>query len=198
VRLDSVVVSRRPNDQDADIQLAMNLLFPMTREQLGYPQIRYEEDSLRKPGGFVVGDSFYWQFMGDGSHKALFENGEFWYYNKEIYGNDGKMRPNEPDYAAKRYDESDLIVILATEPQLSRFGWGIVEDLYQYYFPDRAGAPAPYAPTLQLEIDKALHAMRQDSAWMKQISDKAALKGISLDSMMLLDALYLYEKTIND
>jgi hypothetical protein len=46
------------------------------------------------------------------------------------------------------------------------------------------------------EIQKTCNAIRTDSAWLASVSQKALLKGISLDEMIRDDALYLWEERL--
>ncbi len=46
------------------------------------------------------------------------------------------------------------------------------------------------------EIQKTCNAIRTDSAWLASVSQKALLKGVSLDEMIRIDALYLWEERL--
>jgi len=50
-----------PKETDYDIADGMNLKFKLKSFKMGYPQIKYESDSLKvKPSVLVISDSFYW------------------------------------------------------------------------------------------------------------------------------------------
>lgn len=186
--LDSLDVTMQPNKQDADIELAMNLLFTINKEELAYPKFHVIRKDTIKPRGIVIGDSFYWQFMADGMHKDFFNNGEFWYYNRDVIQRGGGKINQSLEYIEKRIDQTDLIVIICSEGGLSRFAWGFVDDLYSLYFDSNS-----YSPTLQRSIDNTKKAIKDDPSWLSKVTKKAQGKEISVDSMMTLDAIYMYE-----
>jgi len=47
------------------------------------------------------------------------------------------------------------------------------------------------------EINRSITAIRSDPAWLKDVSEKAAAKGISVDEMIRLDAEYMWRMKIN-
>ena len=113
--LDSLDITNIPNHQDADIERAMNLLFRINREELAYPKFHVLRKDTVKPRGIVIGDSFYWQFMADGMHKDFFNNGEFWYYNRDIIVRGGEKISQSLDYLRQRVNSTDMFVIICTE-----------------------------------------------------------------------------------
>ena len=167
----------------------MNLLFTVNREELAYPRYHVVRKDTAKPRGIVIGDSFYWQFMADGMHKDFFKNGEFWYYNRDIVVEDGSKINQSLEYLKKRVEQTDLFVIICSEGGLSRFSWGFIDDLYSLYF----DAP-PRSQALESSIRLSKQAISRDANWLKSIEKKALDKGISVDSMMTLDAIFMYEK----
>jgi len=187
--LDSLDITKQANKQDADIELAMNLLLPINKEELAYPKFHVLRKDTVKPRGIVIGDSFYWQFMADGMHKDFFNNGEFWYYNRDVIQRGGGKIKQSLKYLEKRIEQTDLIVIICSEGGLSRFAWGFVEDLHSLYFDS-----VSYSPSLQRSIDNTKKAIKDDPSWLSKVTEKAKGKSISPDSMMVLDALYMYEK----
>jgi len=189
-KLDSLDTSSLPNKQDTDIERAMNLLFPISNDNLAYPKFHVERNSPDKPRGIVVGDSFYWQFMADGMHKDFFEKGEFWYYNRDIIIPGGEKIKQTMEYLEEKMKDTDMIVFMGSEGGLSKFAWGFIDDLYSLYF----GSAPYYSPTVLKRLEQTKRTIRKDPTWLAGIEKKAKEKAISLDSMLFLDGMYMYEK----
>lgn len=187
--LDSLDTSSKPNKQDTDIARAMNLLFPISQDQLAYPKFHVERDNLIKPRGIVVGDSFYWQFLADGMHKDFFDKGEFWYYNRDIIVPGGDKISQTKEYLEQRIKETDMIVFVGSEGGLSRFAWGFIDDLYSLYF----GTQQTVSPVVMKKVNQKIQAITKDPAWLARVEKKAIDKSIPLDSMLFLDGMFMYQ-----
>jgi hypothetical protein len=69
-----------------------------------------------------------------GFSRDLFGDGEFWYYNKQIYP-DSYTTPLEVkdiDIRAKA-EENDVIILLSTDANLYKFAFGFIDQLYEAY-----------------------------------------------------------------
>jgi hypothetical protein len=121
----------QPKSGDYDIAEGMNIFNTLKSFDMGYPAIRIQSDSGKtKPSVLVVSDSFYWGMFNAGI-SSVFTNTQFWFYNHEIYP-DSYQSPlkasevNIKDEIAKY----DVVIIMATDANLSRFGWGFIENMY--------------------------------------------------------------------
>lgn len=102
---------------------------------MGYPNIKVESDStLTRPKTLVIADSYYWGMFNFNIAKS-FENNTFWYYNKHIYPESYKepLLVKNMDLKSE-ISEFDVVVIMCTEGNLSRFGWGFVDQYYSALF----------------------------------------------------------------
>ncbi len=118
-----------PKYSDYDIAESMNLMFQLHDEPMCYPDYRIvEEQTSYKPKTLVISDSFYWSMYNVGIGKDIFNWGGFWYYNEMIYP-ESFLKPlyvKDVNFKQKIL-ENEVIIIMATESNLSKFGWDFIE-----------------------------------------------------------------------
>jgi len=121
-----------PKEEDFDIEEGMNLLKRLKSFQMGYPQLQFEQDSLKaKPNVLMISDSFYWGMFNFGI-SCVFDKSHFWYYNQEVYP-ETFTTPLTTDKVnlKKEIQDHDVIIIMATPATLPNFGWGSIERFYE-------------------------------------------------------------------
>lgn len=112
-----------PWKPDVDASETMNLLWPPDEIRIPYFNVSVNDSTLNKPKVLVISDSFWDAPSWSGYDKLLFQNQEYWYYNRTFRNYIDPERPiSNKDY--ERLLEYDYIVVLATEMNLSDFGWG--------------------------------------------------------------------------
>ncbi len=174
---------------DNDVEKGLNLLFPLNGPELAYPKIYLDDAAGPKPKVMVVSDSYYWSLFNMGIGNAFASNA-FWYYNFIIYHSGAKLPEEIPNQQIlkKSIRDQDIILLMATDANLYNLGWGFIENLrallidhnfLKMDFEERLADLKNYIPT--------------DSAWIQTIRKKAEAKGISVDSMVTLDAIWLIE-----
>ena len=176
-----------PYGTDTDISDGMNLLFKRNSFNMGYPEVKFESDSGKvKPSVLVIADSFYWEMFNFGISNA-FSTSHFWYYNKQVYP-ESFSNPIEAHQISlsKEIANHDVIIVLATEATLPNLGWGFIENTYNHFKGITIEKPTP----LSQKILNLKNYIRTDKKWMENIEIKAAEKGISIDSMISLDAIW--------
>lgn len=173
---------------DNDIGLALNLMLNNTDQKLYYPEVVFGDSKpdTSKPNMLAIGDSFtqsFWRFYP--YFDSLFsEKSRFFYYNKHIgwpkkYSG---IKVADMDF----YDEvtsRDIILIVSTEQNLKQFGFGFVEMALDIINNKEELAKA--------KLKYYINSTRQDSEKMKSIESKAEQRGISIDSMLFVDAKLL-------
>ena len=120
---------------DADICEAMNLYYwDGQHDVMAYPTIDFRNHTdLPKPKVISISDSYYWTFIYTKVHeKAFAEGSQYWYYYKSIYG-DGKKRGIETVDLRTAFDDTDFVLLLATEETLDRFPFGFIEAMKEEY-----------------------------------------------------------------
>lgn len=173
---------------DADIERSLNLFLPLEIPPMSYPIISFDKDtSLTKPKVVSIADSFFWQFINKGYNKHIFSETKFWYYYKQVYGTGQKDLFVNDIHIRKELFETDLVILMATDANLYKFPYGFTTALEPNKF-DKAEK--------EEEIQKLINYIKTDKKWFNDISNKAERKGISLDSMLYMDARYMIEKKI--
>ena len=117
---------------DVDISKGMNLLFDTKLEKMAYPKVYFEsEKGKTKPRLALIGDSFHWTLIDIG-FLTPFVNFNYWYYNKEVYHDKfEKPTPIEKINFKEQIQNNDIFIILCTDANLSKAGWGFIEQAYQ-------------------------------------------------------------------
>jgi len=190
--VDDFIITSMPRYRDNDIGDGMNLIFPYSTSTLAYPEISidksYPFDTIK---AMVVADSYYWEMYNEGLSKDVFNNGQFWYYNKKIYSQEpgwATLPVGETDVRAE-VEKNDIVFILQTEATLYRFGFGFVEKEYDLY------AQEDYKPVIESPEKQQLNALmrniRSNKEWYAKVVEKAKKKGITPEEMLLLDARYM-------
>lgn len=134
--IDKIEISKEPKGVDNDIEKAMNLLFEIPNVEMAYPQYSVMSDSTTTPTKMlVVGDSFYWDMFLLGFSEKLFDNGQFWYYNKRVDHSD----PTTPKTVSelnvqKEVEKNNVVMIMITDSNLPGFAFGFIDNLYDIYF----------------------------------------------------------------
>jgi hypothetical protein len=176
---------------DDDIGKSLNLIFPPEPVLMAYPDYNFESPNQKaKVKMMVIGDSFFWHLFDIRLAPRSFESIDFWYYNANVYHTDGRQ-PEKAENAVNNVletENNDVILLMASEASLSGFGWGYIDDAYEYYVLKRTDRI----------LDKMVRSfetkIRMDAGWMMTIKAKAESAKIPLDSMVHLDAVYLAEE----
>lgn len=181
-----------PEGIDYDVADGMNLLFRFKSFDMAYPTIKTESSENKiKPSVLVISDSFYWGMYDFGIANS-FSNDHFWYYNKQVYPETFKSELFVEDLALKEeIEKHDVIVVIATEATLPKIGWGFFEQAEKYFRGVKNSQISGFR--IQKQIRDFKIAISGDKKWMEQIQQKAKERGISADSMLTLDALWIIE-----
>jgi hypothetical protein len=205
---DEIKFSNRPKEDDYDIANGMNLMFKLRSFKMAYPVIHFQSDSGKtRPSVLVISDSFYWGMFNFGISN-VFSNSHFWFYNKQIYP-DSFNSPLETSQVNLKEEIAryDVIIILGTEATLPGFGWGFIENTYNFFkgLKTYSGQCEQRNPeyvindetTIEVKIHRKVielrNCLKTDKKWMEQIEKKAVLNKISVDSMIVLDAIWLIQ-----
>lgn len=175
----------KPRYSDNDIETGLNLLLSLNKEKLAYPNIKYQNSSdAEKPSILTIGDSFYWGLLNL-HFQDPFSKSSFWYYNREAYesGSSSVIDVAQIDLQ-KKINETDIIIIISTDANLPKLGWGFIDNLYNLL----SGKNSAFTKD---QINSVINSIRTDQKWMEQIKDKAKQRNITIDSMLVLDAIWM-------
>ena len=195
VVVDKIEITSIPRYRDNDIAEGMNLIFPHSNAPMAYPEISIDKSQpFDTVNAMVVADSYYWELYNEGLSRDVFNNGQFWYYNRKIYSQKpgwATLPVNETDIRAE-VEKSDIVFILQTEATLYRFGFGFVEKEVELY------AQKDYNPNVepleQQQLKAIIRSIKTNEKWYAEILRKAEKKGITPEEMLLIDARYIIDQ----
>ncbi len=127
--LEKITESDRPMRDDDDISKGMNLLWGIRDFTLAYPDFHPDRKPRKSdPKVLVIGDSFYWGLFNSTVSASLFNNGEFWYYNEQIYpASYTKVEWVRDQDLDKKLRENKVVFLLITDANLSSFSFGFLQ-----------------------------------------------------------------------
>ena len=137
--LDKLEVKKVNEQGDYDIGEGMNLFFMMDTYPMVYPRFHYEKpkNQQKTPKVLVVADSYFWGMFNAGISKEVFGDGQFWFYNQEIYPDSFESPKNVRDIDIQsEIEKNEVVVLICTDANLSKFAFGFVDQLYVKYYPN--------------------------------------------------------------
>lgn len=180
---DTIEVRNNLYGVDNDIEKGMNLLSSIPNYPMPYPRISISQENKTKPKAIIVADSYYWQLHNAGYSKNLFDHGEFWFYNNQVYPPRSKNGTKVKDL--KLLDEiyqRDVIIIMCTEPFLKRQFWGFIDNCYNAIISD---------VPVNMEIQAIISNILSNKEWTEEIRQKAIEKNIDFEEMLHIDATFI-------
>lgn len=182
----NIVWSEDLQGSDDDLEKAMNLVCKIPNVKLAYPQITIDGNSKYKPRVIVVGDSFYWQLIHMGVDNQVFSNGQFWYYNKEVY-------PGAKTFLELNVEEelknTEAVFIIMTPPTVNAYLEQFVGTFYNFYF-DKDNLGTEY----DRKIQEKIQAIKDSPEWLAAVQKKAIEQNLPLSKMMYLDAKFVVDQ----
>ncbi len=132
--LDGVTESSKNKNGDYDIGEGLNIIFQTPTYPMGYPQFHIEEENKNTTRTLFVADSYYWGMFGQGFAKTIFNDGEFWFYNNQIYPQSAEQYVLvETIDIITKVEENEVVVLMSTDANLYSFAFGFIERLYDEY-----------------------------------------------------------------
>jgi len=135
---DNIRVTDKLKDVDFDLEITLNLLFPLPHETMAYPIIAFEKNAEKiKPNVLTIADSYYWSIFNSKLPENLFAKHEFWYYNTTIYphmwGEDAIYVDHTKD--KENIEKQDVILLMITELNMNKAFFGFIDNAYKIYHP---------------------------------------------------------------
>lgn len=127
-RINDTTITTKPWDTDNDIEKGLNLLFALPSETYHYPNYEVEAQNDDSTRVLSVSDSFYWGMFNMGMSERIFSNGEFWFYNEQIFPESyiENTFVKNIDFKERILDH-DIVLMICTDANLSRFPFGFDE-----------------------------------------------------------------------
>jgi hypothetical protein len=169
---------------------SMNLYSnPAQNMKLAYPNIKFEDDSLKNSTRVLtISDSYWYGPVYMGVPRNCFAGGEFWYYNNRVVPTrvaGEKTEVWELDLK-KEIESNQVIMILYSDGNLSSFGNSFIPDVYEMYT-----SPKTYYE--RYEKNKQIQVYAKQIREIPGLLKKATLKSknlqIPIDSAIKLDAM---------
>lgn len=181
-----------PRGTDYDIADGMNLLQTLSTYPMAYPEVQYTPGSEEvRPASLIIADSYYWGMYNIGISN-VFSNTQFWFYNNEVYSPQfSEMKSSHEMDLKEAINNHDIIIILCTEANMPRLGWGFIEQAYDVYHDNHT------TKIFNLEFWEKVKNMRayikSKPEIMSGVIEKATARHISVDSMVTLDAIWMLQ-----
>jgi len=128
---------------DDDLAKCSNLIFPMTKEKLCYPEYHYSDDSTKtKPKMIFIGDSFGGQWIAHNFFQSVTQSWEYWYYFKTVWNQqnffNSTINIDEYNWQKSILGAECIIVIYnPTNLQSQTAGTECIQKMYDYFYPDK-------------------------------------------------------------
>lgn len=128
VEVTGVDVTEKIAPVDRDVADGMNLLFPLPPVRLAYPRVRVDATGAWRPRALVVADSNFWNVFDLPLAAEAFSSLRFWFYANDLHERGEAIRfPRGDGETARLVGEADVVLVLASEANLPRLGWGFLE-----------------------------------------------------------------------
>ncbi len=176
---------------DEDIANGMNLLFKFKSFKMAYPDLKTEDESGKtKPSVLVISDSFYWTMYNLGITKS-FKDSHFWYYNKQVF-----PKPENTELIVSQLNLGDEIknhevfIIMASETSIKEIGWGSIKQFSDFFKGKSSPLISSKTPEYIAKLKEIIAIIKSNTQWLSDTESRAKEKGISLDSSLVLEAMW--------
>ncbi|NBG66908.1 alginate O-acetyltransferase AlgX-related protein [Acidiluteibacter ferrifornacis] len=183
--VDSIEWSDTARFSDNDIELGMNLLFHLKPFPMAYPKFRFDFEGVnQRTKVLTIGDSYYWGMFGHEITDYVFNNSQFWYYNRSIHQPGKEERKVSEVNKMAEIRKHKVVMLLFTEGNLMHFAYDFIEELYAYY----SLHPNTERELKLIEIEQSI---KLTPEWLESVTEDALKKGISLDENIRSHAEYV-------
>lgn len=188
------VLSDSMRESDYDIADGMNLLFKLKPTPLAYSTVTFENNpSKTKPKLLVVADSYWWSIYNLGISNQVFNDGKFWFYNQQVFPESATQPTNTSQLNLKTELESrDLILLISTDANLPNVGWGFIENAYRLY--TKGETEAEINAGKSEKVKNMMAYIRTQKEWFDGVVKQAEQQKITVDSMLMLNAIYTIDQ----
>ena len=173
--------------QDGEIEDLMNLLLPIRKPAMPQPIMAISDTTMKKPSILVIADSYFIQ-LHESVFADCFDRCEYWKYDDEVITKDieflGKV--NEYLEAYNVIDQVDLVMIVTTSVYAYDYMFGFCETANEA-FVDRDGKRR------QKMIEETIERIKSVPEWLESVKQQAIERGVDLDEMLRLNAIYAIE-----
>lgn len=160
---------------DADLESLMNLIRPLKREPLYYADVKADHDSTAiKPKLITIGDSYWWNVIGQVPLQDVFSAYPYWYYYSTIYFDNAKA-VRDVDLLQEMLS-SDYILLSYCSVQQYRMNDG---------FTQQALIALCYNPKEVETIKNGIKiGIQNDAPWFEKIKQRAEKDHLEIDQVL--------------
>ncbi len=179
----------KPFDVDYDLADGMNLILKNKSFDMAYPKTYIETtNETVKPKVLVISDSFYWALYSMGI-SACFNDPHFWYYNKLVFpeSTTNELLTDDLNFA-NEINKYEVIVIISTESTLDKIGWGFIENAEKHF--KNSDEATVKTEDYNQKVRNFIGLIKKDSKWLSDATKRAKERNISLDSCLVLEAMW--------
>jgi hypothetical protein len=188
--LGQIEVVDTARSRDADVLKSMNLLtLPNQNMKLAYPQMAFENDSLKNTTRVLtISDSYWYDQVYMGLPQQCFAGGQFWYYYNKVVPSPipgEKVEVWQLDLK-QEIESNQVIMLLYSDGNLPRFGNNFIYDAYELYT-----SPKTYYARNEKnkQIQTYAKQIREAPLLLKKATAKSYNLQITLDSAIRIDAM---------
>ncbi len=187
MKLSSMQDASHLSDEEEDLENYLRLFTKIPDEPLRTPIFDVSSDG-QTPKVLTIGDSYFMGMCNSNYCTTVFNGGQFWYYNREVRTQPGKIDGyvNQIN-VLEEVEKNDVVLIYISDANCYRFSFGFVDELYELYTNRREHRIKFY--TKQIE---------SDPEWLELVREKSISKGITLTEAIRIDAEYLYEMELKN
>ena len=173
--------------QDGEIENLMNLLLPIRKPALPQPIMTLSDTTLHKPNILAIADSYFIQ-LHESCFADAFDRCEYWKYNDEVITKKieflGKVAYYPDVY--KVIDEVDLVMVVTTSVYAYDYMFGFCETAQQAFLERDT-------ESMEKQIQGIIQRIMSTPEWLESVKQQAVERGVDLDEMLRLNALYAIE-----
>ena len=173
--------------QDGEIENLMNLLLPIRKPAVPQPIMTLSDTTLRKPNILAIADSYFIQ-LHESCFADAFDRCEYWKYNDEVITKKieflGKVKYYPDVY--KVIDEVDLVLVVTTSVYAYDYMFGFCETAQQAFLERDT-------ESMEKQIQGIIQRIMSTPEWLESVKQQAVERGVDLDEMLRLNALYAIE-----
>lgn len=178
-------------DEDKDVESILNLLWPMSDRQYGYPDLKFESRNNKvTPRVLMVGDSYIGNLYHRQFYNSYDSSSQFWYYNTSIFSYKwkDKIHKQQLDQIAA-LENSDVIILGRTEHNIEGRTWSFIDKYYNYY---KYGIKKTQNEiNFMKRADSLKIVINSDSKYLSEIEMISQTQKISMDSASTVKSLWL-------
>lgn len=188
---DTILMKSNAEYDDLDAERALNLLFDLPYYSLPYlGNVLIEKEGKYRPTALAVGDSFFWKFIDWNGLAYVFNDGEFWYYNRERHPDKYNVKALN---IGEEIKDKEVIFIINSAFKLWRFGFGFDLELYKYFFGSEI---LKDDKLLELVIQEKMITAKKDKEWMAALQKIAVEKGIAFEEIYKEHVTFVVKKSL--